>query len=196
MHKFLLLLACMACSLSNRAQAPDTTIEQRLSMALSQLDYDSLVTGIHIDRVPQYLPVALMDGGAYADSMEMTWKELAMLYGMLAYCQVDSIHFPLMDSAYTEAWQGLEDIDTTVIGGLWMRYDRFKPWAIDSNLVTFDSIYFYVVPGPVSPFEQRDVFAFSVSDPVRYGLTHVVHLDTAWLFTNQPGGPGESVPRS
>ncbi len=46
---------------------------------------------------------------------------------MLAYCQVDSIHFPLLDSAYTEAWQSLEDLDTTVIGGLWMRYDRFKP---------------------------------------------------------------------
>lgn len=30
-------------------------------------------------------------------------------------------------SAYIEAWQSLEDLDTTVIGGLWMRYDRFKP---------------------------------------------------------------------
>lgn len=68
MHKFPLLLALMLGSLLARAQAPDTTIEQRLSIAFSQLNYDSLVTGIHIDRVPQYLPVALMDGGAYADS--------------------------------------------------------------------------------------------------------------------------------
>ncbi len=127
MKLLLLLITWIAIILPCATQTPDSTMEERILGALSQLNYDSLVTGIHIDRVPQYLPVEIINGVEYSDSIEMSWEALTMLYGMLAFCQVDSIYFPLLDSAFTEAWQSLEDLDTTFIGGLWMRYDRFKP---------------------------------------------------------------------
>ncbi len=188
MKRLILLIALMVFAHSGMTQSPDSTLEQRILTAMSQLSYDSLVTGIHIDRVPQYLPVKAFDGTWPSDSVEVSWQALSLLYSMLAWCQVDSFPLPLMDSTLSAEWHKWDDHDTLLIGGLWMRYDRFKPWAIDSNLVTWDSSYFHTVPSAASPFEQDVVFALSMADDVRYGLTQVLHFDPDWFFTNQPGG--------
>lgn len=62
MLRFTLLTAWLIYAIPCMTQLPDTTLEQRVLASMSMIDYDSLITGIHIDRVPQYLPLRAFDG--------------------------------------------------------------------------------------------------------------------------------------
>lgn len=105
---------------------------------------------------------------------------------MLASAQVNQFPLPQIDSILADHWHNQTNPDTLVIGGLWVRYDRFKAAAITQNLISWDGTYFRNVPGAASPFEQGVVFALSGTDDVRYGLTQIIHFHPDWLFTNQP----------
>jgi len=124
MKRCFLLIAWLAYVLPGLTQTTGSPIEQRVITAMSQLSYDALHTGIHIDRVPQYLPIKAFDGTWPSDSAEVSWNALSLLYSMIAWCQADTFPLPLMYSTLSEKWHQWDDPDTLIIGGLWMRHDR------------------------------------------------------------------------
>ncbi len=87
MKRCFLLIAWLAYVLPGMTQTNSSPIEQSVLAAMSQLSYDSLVTGIHIDRAVQFMPIRLYDGTCPSDSVEVSWNALSMLYGMMAWSQ-------------------------------------------------------------------------------------------------------------
>ncbi len=183
LYTIYLLILLLPLSAFSQNQMPD--IETQLTQAMSQLDYSALQTGIHIDRIPAYIPVSIYDGTASPDSLKVNWKALHLLYGMLLQSQVNAFPLLPMDSL-PDKWSSMENQDTTVFGAIYCAYDRFKPSAMDSNLISFDNPFFHTVAGASSPFEQSQIFVASPADPIRYGLQQTVFFNSEWMFTNQP----------
>lgn len=123
LYIFLLMLSSLSIL---QAQVPDSTLEDKIFTVLSELDYSSIQTGIHIDRSPSWVPIELYDGTWSTDSLKSSWNIFHFMYSQLAWAQVNSSAFAPMDSVMNHNMQHLKNQDTTIIGGI---------WALDNNLL-------------------------------------------------------------
>ncbi len=186
MKKCTLVVGLLLCLALNPLSAQG--LEEKVEQALSTLDYSEAGTGILYEKIPTYLPFDYFGGSYYSDSTSLITTRYLLLYGMLDKAHTTASNMlPVAD--FWALADSLGQADTIELSALYYRYNRFKPYAIDSNLVVYQDSQFYDVAGRTeSPYFEDTLYAASLLRNVVDTTDLVFRLRPDLLLSNMPGG--------
>ncbi len=185
---FVLAILCLHLTSLRAQQAAEDDLEAIVEQALATLDYSEVPTGILYEKIPTYLPLPLFDGSTVADSIALIKERYLIAYGMLDRAHTATSPMLPVDALW-EIADSLENSDTISLSVLYYEYDRFKPYALDNDLVAYQDSQFYDVPNrPESPYFTDTLFVASALRNVSEGEDVVFHLPSDLLFSNMGGG--------
>lgn len=186
---FYVLFALLANNIFGQPWQND--LETQVEEALSTLDYNEVSTGILYEKIPTYYPLHYNDGTYIADSISVIEENFLIMYGM-----IDKAHTgisPMMPVAdFLDLSKTLAADETNIhLSLLHYRYNRFKEYALDQNLITFQNDHFYdVVNRPESPYSENTLFAATT---LRHETTEKevsFLLESNHIFSNITPSPG------
>jgi Secretion system C-terminal sorting domain len=189
MKKYTLFILALLC-LYFKPLFAQVGLEEQVEEALSTLDYNEVNTGILYEKIPSYLDFQYFDGSYISDSTVVTPSRYLLMYGM-----IDKAHTGLSPmlpiDRFWDIVDSLQNTDTIQLSLMYFRYDRFKPYALDSNLVVYQDSHFYDVPNrPESPYQEDTLFASCLMRNVTTELQVVFQLSADMLYSNVTGGFG------
>ncbi|MBK8846310.1 MAG: hypothetical protein IPO27_06945 [Bacteroidetes bacterium] len=127
--------------------------------------------GVAIDTPDfQFIPAIVRDIEKFVvDTINPEWRYDSLFYGARQLMEMPSHVIPI-----------------AIIN---IKYDRVKEYAVDSNLILFDSItqlFVDVNPRTSSPFEEDSLFIFSPMKEKFFTGTFHFKLSQQFLVTNRP----------
>ena len=168
-------------------QGNGQTLESELLRKISPIDQSLTSTSMLLERIPQYAPTTVFNGRVGAEKVVTGYKMYSMLYGQLDKMFVDTNQgMPMEMDTLLKRLKNFKKSDTIELSAMYYRYDRFKPNAVEDNLLMWgqDSLL-YDVPGrPESPFMVDTLLYFTLTGWEREGKEQDFHWNPELMFTN------------
>lgn len=161
------------------------TLEQKVLNALSTLDQSLVPSGIFYERALEYLPLKLLDGYGVIDSFNPSMFQLGLAYGMMEFANVDTSHRVNIEPFFSLVNHSEFLKDTIPVGLLIYKFDRIKPWAIDSNLIDTVNMQFYDVAGRSElPYMEDTTYLMAFGSQVLHFKSFKIQLPAELFKTN------------
>lgn len=138
----------------------DKTFSQRMTDLILPLDKSVICTGLLADKAFPFVSLASYDG--QTDSLITTgqWKQL---YRQMYLSSVSSINPLFSPEQLKQISQDMTDQSIIPIALMNLKYNQFKSYAIDSNLIMVSDGKLYDVPGRIeSPYSEKRIFAGTI----------------------------------
>ncbi|HMW38778.1 MAG: hypothetical protein K1X68_05920 [Saprospiraceae bacterium] len=165
------------------------SLEQKVLNALSTLDQSQVPSQILYERSLEYLPLKSIDGWTQVDTINTSMFQLGLAHGMMEFAYVDTSHRANIDPYFDLIDQVKANQDTIPIGLLLYTFDRFKPWAIDSNLIYTSNNQFYDVIGRNQlPYLSDTTIIMSVGTGVSHKKEFKLRFHQDLFKTNMNSG--------
>lgn len=163
------------------------TLEQQVLTAMSQLDTTEITSGRFYERSLEYVPLGYFDGLSLADSVYSTGTSISYMRGMLEWAKVSGADTNEIDAIFASRHRLSEGVKN-YLGFYCQEYHRFKEYAIDSNLITWNGTHFVdVFPRSESPYVHDTVFAFACFTNQSDDLSQNFEFDPNGLWGDLPG---------
>ncbi|NOT36834.1 MAG: hypothetical protein HOP11_05610 [Saprospiraceae bacterium] len=161
------------------------SLEQKVLNALSTLDQSQVPSGILYERSCEYIPLKSLDGYEVIDSINPSMFQLGLAYGMMEFANVDTLHRVNINPFFTLVNGADDHKDTIPIGLLAYSFDRFKPLAIDSNLIDNINQQFYDVVGRSElPYMADTTYLMALGSQVLHSKSFKFQLSAVLFKTN------------
>jgi hypothetical protein len=165
------------------------SIETQLLNSLSALDTTYMSTQLLYERSVTYADLPRFDGHSLNDSTFMRGDALPYVFGMVEWMKVAG-HSDSTINYMFETQKVLASSSSIEMGALCYEYDRFKPYALDSNLISWystTSLFSDVLPRSESPYMKDTTFIFSLFTNESGDLDQAFRFDPQGLFGNVSG---------
>jgi len=170
---------------------PDTmSLEQQLLNAFTELDQSEITTGILYERVPEYVPLKLLDGSELPDSLAMDRESYLIAFAMYYQAQIDNTNLMSFES-FVNTTKRLKDSTVNVLSGLYFAYNSFKDNVVEDSLIVVDTIAKKFYRGPnlsTSPYEEDTVLILTSFVNESNSLSQQFVFDNNLFYTNIPMG--------
>ena len=185
----LTLLSVLGFLLIGLTPLQSQSLEDKVLTALSPLDTSYLSTERFYERSLSYVDLPRFDGHALNDSTFMLGEAFPYAFGMIEWMRVAG-HSDSTINYMFERQKVLASSSSVEMGALCFEYDRFKPHALDSSLISWDSttvLFSDVLPRSESPYMKDTTFIFSLFTNESGDLSQTFLFNPLGLFGNVSG---------
>ncbi len=165
MRKLILTALLCFCGYIAQLHAQDTSFSQRFSILYGGLNRTYMSTNTLYDRALEFSSKDYFNGRFDTAITYDNWRQIYLEYRNACY---DTTDFLPIDTIFNRAWAKSRK-DTIPLGLLFFRYDYLKDYAVDSNLIYFDSLnnhYTDVTNRTENPYGQDTVFTVAALSPI------------------------------
>lgn len=169
----------------------DKTFSQRMADCIMPLDKSYVTTGLLADKAYSLVSLASFDGQTDTLVSFKQWKQIHRQLYLAAVSENDTIHSPeyLKQIAHV-----MKDHGVVPIALMNLKYNRFKPYAIDSNLIVFSNGKLYDVQERTeSPYLEERLFAATVYQERIYNGRVTFQFPNELFLTNSSENVSEVI---
>lgn len=170
----------------------DTIIpfSQSMSNYIMPLDKRYITTGLLADKAYPYVALDSFDGETDSLITFQQWKQVHRQLYLAAVTENDTILSP---EYLKQIAKGMRNRGVVPIALMNLKYNAFKPYAMDSNLIRFSDGKFYDVRGRTeSPYFEKRLFAATVYQDRIYNGRVTFRIENE-LFLNNSSESVSSV---
>lgn len=165
----------------------DTIIpfSQSMKNYILPLDKSFITTGLLADMAFPYVSLTSFDG--QTDTL-VTFRQWKQMHRQMYLSQVSDTNALIVPEKLKQMTREFKNRGIIPIALMNLKYNRFKPYAIDSNLIVFSEGNFYDVPGRTeSPYFEERLFAATVYQDKVYSGRVTFRIDDHFFLCNTMG---------
>ena len=179
------LLAQNVPSIRTEELGTDKTFSQYMTDCILPLDKSFITTGLLADMAFPYVSLTSFDG--QTDTL-VTFRQWKQMHRQMYLSQVSDTNALIVPEKLKQMTREFKNRGIIPIALMNLKYNRFKPYAIDSNLIVFSEGKFYDVPGRTeSPYFEERLFAATVYQDKVYSGRVTFRIDDHFFLCNTMG---------